>query len=726
MSDSDSANKSQQEEVAKAFNKLPERAAKVTGLMTFMEKGAKDKGPAVKDNSRSTPELYCVCQSTDASRFMICCDYCNEWYHGDCVNLKESSSKNIRKYACPPCRTKDPFNNVIYRKIEKKMKAKKKSRTRDRDRNKVKDKHKKKHKDKKKKKHSKDKDRKKKTSKKMKPADDKVDTSFCDKLLKAYEEKKSGTEGSSDEYANNVKLPLVRSNRRCGDCDACYRQDDCGECDYCMDMKKFGGPNRIRQKCRLKQCIRLSLLSRRSMYYPNSGEEDEMVYIGPPSRKRKHSETSSEQGDAHRDHTYMIPRDVDPSLLDHFDYVMRPAKDKRLSKKHKKSKHVKGKDKKTKEKKRKLSQKDDRDERLKRQKNIPKQCNGPGCTKVARTNSKYCSDECGLKLATNRIFEFLPQRIKQWQESPCIAEEKNKKELEVVRTNMENAKKNIADLDKQIDQLKKIVEKAKRCTIDQDQENTEDEEAELSIYCVSCGMPVNLTRAIRHFQRCFSKLESQTSYGSAYPTRIAGESMFCDYFNPQQSTYCKRLKVLCPEHTKDPKVSDNEVCGCPLTKGNILKETDQFCLMAKKKCNKHFHWEKLRRAEIDLQRVHWWLKLDDLFEQERNIRTAMSERAGVLGLMLHQTIDHDMLAQVHMQSGFNTGVNTQMNIGIPQPTEEATCKEKPAERIQENTQETANVSGGGGGLDVSAKVAESVSGGVGGVPAMPIGVAQTV
>ena len=36
-----------------------------------------------------------------------------------------------------------------------------------------------------------------------------------------------------------------------------------------------------------------------------------------------------------------------------------------------------------------------------------------------------------------------------------------------------------------------------------------------------------------------------------------------------------------------------------------------------------------------------WMKLDDLFEQERTIRTAMTQRAGVIGLMLHQTVDHD-------------------------------------------------------------------------------------
>ncbi len=41
-----------------------------------------------------------------------------------------------------------------------------------------------------------------------------------------------------------------------------------------------------------------------------------------------------------------------------------------------------------------------------------------------------------------------------------------------------------------------------------------------------------------------------------------------------------------------------------------------------------------------------WMKLDDLFEKERNIRLAMAERAGVLSLMLHQTIDHDPMKQI--------------------------------------------------------------------------------
>lgn len=41
-----------------------------------------------------------------------------------------------------------------------------------------------------------------------------------------------------------------------------------------------------------------------------------------------------------------------------------------------------------------------------------------------------------------------------------------------------------------------------------------------------------------------------------------------------------------------------------------------------------------------------WMKLDELIEQERNIRIAMSNRVGVLGLLLHQTVDHDPLTPI--------------------------------------------------------------------------------
>jgi COMPASS component SPP1 len=34
--------------------------------------------------------------------------------------------------------------------------------------------------------------------------------------------------------------------------------------------------------------------------------------------------------------------------------------------------------------------------------------------------------------------------------------------------------------------------------------------------------------------------------------------------------------VICPEHTKEPKILDTEVCGFPLTK-TVFNATGEFC-----------------------------------------------------------------------------------------------------------------------------------------------------
>merc|ERR1712038_627790 len=160
--------------------------------------------------------------------------------------------------------------------------------------------------------------------------------------------------------------------------------------------------------------------------------------------------------------------------------------------------------------------------------------------------------------------------------------------------------------------MDQLLEKAKRQTVlPEEEQEDEDEESEVSVFCVTCGHEVNQRSAFKHMYRCFAKFESQTSFGSIYKTKIEGNSMFCDYYSHQQKTYCKRLKVLCPEHSKEPKVNPDEVCGCPEVK-DLFEETDKYCRVARNKCKKHFQWEKLRRAEIDSERLRQWMKLDEL------------------------------------------------------------------------------------------------------------------
>lgn len=171
------------------------------------------------------------------------------------------------------------------------------------------------------------------------------------------------------------------------------------------------------------------------------------------------------------------------------------------------------------------------------------------------------------------------------------------------------------------------------------------DDSDLSMHCITCGHEIHNRTAIKHMEKCFNKYEAQASFGSVFKTRIEGNVMFCDFFNPINRTYCKRLRVLCPEHCKDPKPSENEVCGCPMT-SNVFQLTGHFCRLPKKNCVKHYAWEKLRRAEVDMERVRQWLKLDELLEQERQLRHSMASRAGVLALMLHSTYNHEVMEQL--------------------------------------------------------------------------------
>jgi len=39
-----------------------------------------------------------------------------------------------------------------------------------------------------------------------------------------------------------------------------------------------------------------------------------------------------------------------------------------------------------------------------------------------------------------------------------------------------------------------------------------------------------------------------------------------------------------------------------------------------------------------------WMKVDELIEQERQVKSAMSSRAGVMALLLHSTFNHEVVS----------------------------------------------------------------------------------
>lgn len=51
--------------------------------------------------------LWCICKQPHNNRFMICCDSCEEWFHGQCVGVSKALGRQMeqqgKEWQCPNC-----------------------------------------------------------------------------------------------------------------------------------------------------------------------------------------------------------------------------------------------------------------------------------------------------------------------------------------------------------------------------------------------------------------------------------------------------------------------------------------------------------------------------------------------------------------------------------------------------------------------------------------------
>ncbi|KAI1391948.1 uncharacterized protein F4822DRAFT_389012 [Hypoxylon trugodes] len=70
------------------------------------KKDASSNGAAQDQSSDDETDNgpYCICRGPDDHRWMISCDVCEDWFHGECVHLdKEVGEKLVERFVCPNC-----------------------------------------------------------------------------------------------------------------------------------------------------------------------------------------------------------------------------------------------------------------------------------------------------------------------------------------------------------------------------------------------------------------------------------------------------------------------------------------------------------------------------------------------------------------------------------------------------------------------------------------------
>ncbi|KII74495.1 CXXC-type zinc finger protein 1 [Thelohanellus kitauei] len=127
-----------------------------------------------------------------------------------------------------------------------------------------------------------------------------------------------------------------------------------------------------------------------------------------------------------------------------------------------------------------------------------------------------------------------------------------------IKSNLEKIEK-LMESSKVIDQkhhdLKNHIKNRKSIPYKKPDKKSRESESEPSIdssvFCVTCGQLLSFKTASRHIEKCYSRIESVISYGSLNPS---SSGIYCDFYDTSEESYCKRLKGVCPEHSKFLKV----------------------------------------------------------------------------------------------------------------------------------------------------------------------------
>uniref|UniRef100_A0A6G1SFG1 CXXC-type zinc finger protein 1 n=1 Tax=Aceria tosichella TaxID=561515 RepID=A0A6G1SFG1_9ACAR len=307
-----------------------------------------------------------------------------------------------------------------------------------------------------------------------------------------------------------------------------------------------------------------------------------------------------------------------------------------------------------------------------------KQCGNPPCCIEARPNSKYCSDACGEEYNKERYHRlFLPKweklmkqhskvRIAKMDELDRLDAEQGevieligrlKEEREELERNIKTIKEQAKTLGAEANQNK-----------EQQGEDSEDGEGEENItsdqsksFCPACGVEQTADKYFKHLINCYKKQEGSFVSYLTYPQLKEGcetdenPEIYCSKMvDKKKNWYCPNIAIICPTHA-NYNISQDEVCGSPLIDAQDTVVPDgNYCLKLKKDCTLHYNWDRFRLAAKDYARLEAFQRLHRIQDEIARMHFSLNETyGGVMGVMLHNTIDHKAPDETEEKDGWN-------------------------------------------------------------------------
>ncbi|KAJ4877625.1 PHD finger protein ALFIN-LIKE 3 [Raphanus sativus] len=88
------------------MNDLPSIFEVVAGTAKKQSKEKSSVSNNSSNRSKSNSKCGACGESYAADEFWICCDLCENWFHGKCVKITPARAEHIKQYKCPSCSNK--------------------------------------------------------------------------------------------------------------------------------------------------------------------------------------------------------------------------------------------------------------------------------------------------------------------------------------------------------------------------------------------------------------------------------------------------------------------------------------------------------------------------------------------------------------------------------------------------------------------------------------------